>query len=178
MIMHVLYHRLGEQRHVSHAMNSDQPHADDIAGIYYCFTKHALFSVWTVMGHVMKNGLDLIGTGRTTRLDPEFKADFDRMVELSEKQTGLSASEKNHVKALQLFADGSVMLDNSHLVLVCLFVLSRHVFSFLLYTNPSFCHHSGPSLQLYYCFLKFSHCIFFYQLIYFIYWTAMNLILY
>lgn len=94
-------------------MNSDQPHADDIAGIYYCFTRHALFSVWTVMGHVMKNGLDLIGTGRSTRLDPEFKADFDRMVELSEKQTGLSASEKNHVKALQLFADGSVMLDNS-----------------------------------------------------------------
>ncbi|PVD31803.1 hypothetical protein C0Q70_07221 [Pomacea canaliculata] len=64
----------------------------------------------SVMGHVMKNGLDLIGTGRTTRLDPEFKADFDRMVELSDKQTGLSASEKNHVKALQLFADGHMAL--------------------------------------------------------------------
>ncbi|XP_041361295.1 tetratricopeptide repeat protein 38-like isoform X2 [Gigantopelta aegis] len=58
-----------------------------------------------VMGHVLKNGLDVLGTGRTTRLDQEFAKDLDRMVELS-KSPSVTEREKNHVTAVKLWADG------------------------------------------------------------------------
>ena len=60
----------------------------------------------SVMGHVIKNGLDLIGTGRSTRLDKNFQADIDRTVKLAEAQAALSPSERKHAQALKLFADG------------------------------------------------------------------------
>ena len=58
------------------------------------------------MGHVIKNGLDLIGTGRNTRLDKEFQADIEKTLKLAETQSGLSPSERKHARALKLFADG------------------------------------------------------------------------
>ncbi|KAK7091233.1 hypothetical protein V1264_008945 [Littorina saxatilis] len=61
------------------------------------------------MGHVIKNGLDLVGSGRTTRLDKEFEGDIDRMVKLANSQTSLSSSEKKHTQALKLFADGHMV---------------------------------------------------------------------
>ncbi|KAL8619304.1 hypothetical protein ACOMHN_056948 [Nucella lapillus] len=40
-----------------------------------------------VMGHVIKNGLDLIGTGRSVRLDAAFQADIDAMATMADRQT-------------------------------------------------------------------------------------------
>lgn len=42
------------------------------------------------MGHVIKNGLDLLGTGTTVRLNPDLGNSIATMVELEETQTGLS----------------------------------------------------------------------------------------
>lgn len=58
------------------------------------------------MGHVLKNGLDLMGTGTTMRLDNAFgKALYDMAI-LADKQTKvLTEREKLHVKAVRLWAD-------------------------------------------------------------------------
>ncbi|XP_041361213.1 tetratricopeptide repeat protein 38-like [Gigantopelta aegis] len=58
-----------------------------------------------VMGHVLKNGLSVLGVSRTTRLDQCFANDLDRMVGLS-KSPSVTEREKNHVKAVKLWADG------------------------------------------------------------------------
>lgn len=59
-----------------------------------------------VMGHVLKNGLDLMGTGTTMRLDNAFgKALYDMAI-LADKQTKvLTEREKLHVKAVRWWAD-------------------------------------------------------------------------
>ena len=57
------------------------------------------------MGHVLSNGLDLIGTGRSPRLDPEFQSAIDKMVELGSKSE-ISAREKMHVHAIKQLAQG------------------------------------------------------------------------
>ena len=60
----------------------------------------------SVMGHVIKNGLELLGTGRTIRTDQSLKFDMENMCRLVAAESHLSGSEKSHVMALQLFADG------------------------------------------------------------------------
>ena len=57
------------------------------------------------MGHVLSNGLELMGTGRSLSLDKAFKDDIDNMVTISTK-VELSQREKDHVKAIQTWADG------------------------------------------------------------------------
>lgn len=58
------------------------------------------------MGHVMKNGLDLLATGRTTRLDIALNEAVNYVDSLTDTQPGLSVAEKKHVQALKLFSTG------------------------------------------------------------------------
>lgn len=58
------------------------------------------------MGHVIKNGLDLLGTGTTVWLNKDLANDIATMVKLGETQTGLSDREKKHVSAVKLWSDG------------------------------------------------------------------------
>ena len=62
------------------------------------------------MGHVLSNGLDLMGTGVSPRLDPKFKANIDSMMELADK-TKLTQREEKHVDAMKKLADGSGILS-------------------------------------------------------------------
>ncbi|XP_005104787.1 tetratricopeptide repeat protein 38 [Aplysia californica] len=60
-----------------------------------------------VMGQVVANGLELLGTGRNTKLDAALRDDVSRMVELAQN-TGkdISARERKHVDALDIWAKG------------------------------------------------------------------------
>ncbi|KAJ8322004.1 hypothetical protein KUTeg_000475, partial [Tegillarca granosa] len=60
-----------------------------------------------VMGHVLKNGLDLMGTGRTVNNDEEFKKDINAMMELANKEK-LTDRERKHVNAVHLFSQGDM----------------------------------------------------------------------
>lgn len=57
------------------------------------------------MGHVIASGLELIGTGRTVRLDKELASAVRATVALSQSQA-LTERERLHVSALDLFARG------------------------------------------------------------------------
>ncbi|XP_042325318.1 tetratricopeptide repeat protein 38-like [Sceloporus undulatus] len=59
------------------------------------------------MGHVIANGLVLIGTGSSVRLDRELDEAIKKMVALSQSQP-LTEREKLHVSALELFANGQL----------------------------------------------------------------------
>ncbi|KAH0616378.1 hypothetical protein JD844_027423, partial [Phrynosoma platyrhinos] len=59
------------------------------------------------MGHVIANGLILIGTGSSVRLDRELDEAIKKMVALSQSQP-LTEREKLHVSALELFAKGQL----------------------------------------------------------------------
>lgn len=58
-----------------------------------------------VMGRVIKNGLDLLGTGRTIDLDPEFKNEIYSLEKIAEQQK-VSQRERKHVSAVKLWAEG------------------------------------------------------------------------
>lgn len=60
------------------------------------------------MGHVLANGLELIGTGRTVRLDKDLDSAVRAMVALCESQP-LTERERLHVSALDVFARGWVL---------------------------------------------------------------------
>lgn len=62
-----------------------------------------LFSV--AMGHVLANGLELIGTGSSVRLNKELDSAMRTMLMLSKSQQ-LTERERLHVSALDLFASG------------------------------------------------------------------------
>ena len=68
--------------------------------------KWILFSL-QVMGHVIKNGLECLGTGRNIRLDAELRKDVDVMVSLANKNNA-TARERKHAGAVKLWADGYV----------------------------------------------------------------------
>ena len=57
------------------------------------------------MGHVLKNGLELLGTGRKPQLDPTLKADIDLMMTLAE-QSVVTDWELKHVKAMHQWSKG------------------------------------------------------------------------
>ncbi|XP_037770189.1 tetratricopeptide repeat protein 38 isoform X1 [Chelonia mydas] len=65
---------------------------------------HAADPTFT-MGHVIANGLVLIGTGSSVRLDKELDSAMKKMMALSESQP-LTEREKLHVSALDMFATG------------------------------------------------------------------------
>uniref|UniRef100_A0A8C6Y1L6 Tetratricopeptide repeat protein 38 n=1 Tax=Naja naja TaxID=35670 RepID=A0A8C6Y1L6_NAJNA len=60
-----------------------------------------------VMGNVIANGLVLIGTGSSVRLDKKLDDAIKNMVSLSHSQP-LSEREKMHVSAVELFARGRI----------------------------------------------------------------------
>ncbi|XP_051875144.1 tetratricopeptide repeat protein 38-like [Pristis pectinata] len=60
-----------------------------------------------VMGHVIINGLDLLGTGHSVLTDRNLDAAVKGMVELSKTQN-ITEHERLHVEALELFAKGSL----------------------------------------------------------------------
>lgn len=57
----------------------------------------------------MANGLELLGTGRNTRLDATLKTDVQEMISLSIKSNVITARERKHVTALELWANGYVI---------------------------------------------------------------------
>ena len=59
------------------------------------------------MGHVLSNGLELMGTGTSIQLDLKFKGNIDHMMELAGK-TKLTKREEKHVDAMKKLADGYV----------------------------------------------------------------------
>ncbi|KAK7489432.1 hypothetical protein BaRGS_00019376 [Batillaria attramentaria] len=79
---------------------------DSVGGIEGSMEKMIQADPNFLMGQVIQNGLDLIGTGRSTRLDREFRESIEKMVKLADTQPGLAPSEKKHAQALKLFADG------------------------------------------------------------------------
>ncbi|XP_067123043.1 LOW QUALITY PROTEIN: tetratricopeptide repeat protein 38-like [Centruroides vittatus] len=67
-----------------------------------------------VMGHVLSVGLDLIGTGRSKRLDKLFQKEIDDLCSLSQSQKFLTNREKQHVEAVKLWSEG--LLDEAIIV--------------------------------------------------------------
>jgi len=64
------------------------------------------------MGHVIKNGLDLLGTGTTVRLNQNLANDIATMVKLGDTQKGLSDREKKHVTAVKLWSEGYALYEH------------------------------------------------------------------
>uniref|UniRef100_A0A7N4NJX2 Tetratricopeptide repeat protein 38 n=1 Tax=Sarcophilus harrisii TaxID=9305 RepID=A0A7N4NJX2_SARHA len=76
-----------------------------LGGLEGCFSKMKAADPTFVMGHVIANGLALIGTGTSVALDPGLRLSMETMVELSRKQL-LTEREKLHVMAVEMFAKG------------------------------------------------------------------------
>ena len=58
-----------------------------------------------VMGHVVNNGLTLLGTGTNIWKNKELKCSIEEMVKLAEKNS-ITAREKKHVDAIKNWAEG------------------------------------------------------------------------
>ncbi|ESO83130.1 hypothetical protein LOTGIDRAFT_197478 [Lottia gigantea] len=82
----------------------DEP---SVGGIEHSVDKMIAADPDFVMGNVLKNGLDLLGTGKTVTLDPDFKLDIEKLRELCQKRN-ISNREKLHADAITQFAQGSV----------------------------------------------------------------------
>ncbi|XP_051818809.1 tetratricopeptide repeat protein 38 isoform X2 [Antechinus flavipes] len=76
-----------------------------LGGLEGCFSKMKAADPTFVMGHVIANGLALIGTGTSVALDPGLRLSMETMVELSRNQP-LTEREKLHVAAVEMFAKG------------------------------------------------------------------------
>lgn len=61
-----------------------------------------------VMGHVIKNGLELLGTATTTRLNAQLGRDIYDMAIIADKQTSLTSAERQHVHAVRLWSEGQM----------------------------------------------------------------------
>ncbi|XP_053799322.1 tetratricopeptide repeat protein 38 isoform X1 [Vidua chalybeata] len=80
---------------------------ESLGGIEGCLSKLKAADPNFMMGHVIANGLELIGTGRTVRLDKELDSAVRAMVVLSKSQP-LTERERLHVSALDMFARGQL----------------------------------------------------------------------
>lgn len=78
---------------------------DSVGGIEGSISKMMSADPSFIMGHVLKNGLELLGTGRNPQLDTELKADIDSMLTLSE-QPMVTDWEKKHVQAMHQWSKG------------------------------------------------------------------------
>uniref|UniRef100_A0A8C3SRT2 Tetratricopeptide repeat protein 38 n=1 Tax=Chelydra serpentina TaxID=8475 RepID=A0A8C3SRT2_CHESE len=76
-----------------------------LGGIEGCLSKLLAADPTFTMGHVIANGLVLIGTGTSVRLDKKLDSAMKKMMALSESQP-LTEREKLHVSALDMFASG------------------------------------------------------------------------
>ncbi|XP_043824617.1 tetratricopeptide repeat protein 38 isoform X2 [Dromiciops gliroides] len=76
-----------------------------LGGLEGCFAKIKAADPTFVMGHVIANGLTLIGTGTSVLLDQALRLSMETMTELSRKQP-LTEREKLHVEAVEMFAKG------------------------------------------------------------------------
>ncbi|KAG8579855.1 hypothetical protein GDO81_011077 [Engystomops pustulosus] len=78
-----------------------------LGGIEGCLKKIKEADPNFVMGHVISNGLELIGIGRSPIIDPEFRKELNVMSDLAKTQP-LSEWEELHVAALETFAKGNL----------------------------------------------------------------------
>ncbi|CAH2278284.1 tetratricopeptide repeat 38 [Pelobates cultripes] len=78
-----------------------------LGGIEGCISRIKAADPNFVMGHVLHNGLELIGTGRSALIDKDLASSLTIMSELSKSQT-LTDREKLHVAAIQTFAKGNL----------------------------------------------------------------------
>ncbi|XP_072340727.1 tetratricopeptide repeat protein 38 isoform X2 [Scyliorhinus torazame] len=76
-----------------------------LGGLEICQTKLQAADPDFVMGQVVINGAELIGTGKSVWLDKDLDAAVKRMVGLSKTQE-ITERERLHVEALDLFAKG------------------------------------------------------------------------
>lgn len=75
------------------------------------------------MGHVIKNGLDALGSGRSYYLDKDFQAEVQTMMDLGKSPSTLPR-EKKHINAVKLWAQGCVSAyeQHQHLYFINLFL--------------------------------------------------------
>lgn len=81
------------------------------------------------MGHVIKNGLDALGTGRSYYLDKDFQAEVQTMMDLGKSPSTLSR-EKKHINAVKLWAQGCVSAYKQHqrwYLILCFVRRSRNI---------------------------------------------------
>lgn len=62
------------------------------------------------MGHVLKLGLELGGSPKTKRLNPDFAAEFSNLKKLEQNQPGISKRERLHVDAVLKLSEGYFIL--------------------------------------------------------------------
>ncbi|XP_059043266.1 tetratricopeptide repeat protein 38 isoform X2 [Mustela lutreola] len=77
-----------------------------LGGIEGCLSKLQAADPTFAMGHAIANGLVLIGTGSSVRLDRELDQAVKTMVEVSQTQP-LTQRERLHVSAVETFAKGN-----------------------------------------------------------------------
>ncbi|XP_030176793.1 tetratricopeptide repeat protein 38 isoform X1 [Lynx canadensis] len=77
-----------------------------LGGIEGCLSKLKAADPTFAMGHAISNGLVLIGTGSSVRLDRELDLAVKTMVEVSKTQP-LTQRERLHVSAVEAFAKGN-----------------------------------------------------------------------
>uniref|UniRef100_A0A8D0N870 Tetratricopeptide repeat protein 38 n=1 Tax=Sus scrofa TaxID=9823 RepID=A0A8D0N870_PIG len=77
-----------------------------LGGIEGCLSKLKAADPTFAMGHAIANGLVLIGTGNSVRLDRELDLAVAKMVEISKTQP-LTQREQLHVAAVETFAKGN-----------------------------------------------------------------------
>ncbi|XP_072256361.1 tetratricopeptide repeat protein 38 [Pyxicephalus adspersus] len=79
-----------------------------IGGIEGCLSKIKAADPNFVMGRVLSNGLELIGTGRSPVLDKELQKDLKTMSDQAKAQS-LTEREQLHVSAIETFAKGNLV---------------------------------------------------------------------
>ncbi|XP_076412623.1 tetratricopeptide repeat protein 38-like [Peromyscus maniculatus bairdii] len=77
-----------------------------LGGIEGCLSKLKAADPTFAMGHAISNGLVLIGTGSSVKLDKDLDRAVKTMVEISKTQT-LTSREQLHVSAVETFAKGN-----------------------------------------------------------------------
>lgn len=77
-------------------------------GIEGCLSNMQAADPSFVMGYVLSNGLELIGTGRPPLLDKELQNDLKTMSDLAKAQS-LTKREQSHVAAVETFAKGNLV---------------------------------------------------------------------
>ncbi|KAJ7416034.1 Tetratricopeptide repeat protein 38 [Willisornis vidua] len=80
---------------------------ESLGGIEGCLSKLKAADPNFTMGHVIANGLELVGTGSSVRLDKDLDRAMRTMLALSKSQP-LTEREKLHVSALDMFARGQL----------------------------------------------------------------------
>ncbi|XP_019466465.1 tetratricopeptide repeat protein 38-like, partial [Meleagris gallopavo] len=85
---------------------------ENLGGIEGCLSKLKAADPNFVMGHVIANGLELIGAGSSVRLNKDLGSALQTMMTLSRSQP-LTEREKLHVLALDTFASGALDIDRT-----------------------------------------------------------------